>query len=144
MTDDHARNTMQLKGFEECKKTLSFIRFIQKRRNITETDYIREKMGNVAYDRYKTLSESYWSRSVSKIKSEIILSIDKTKLERVHRWRFRQGFIFVNHPIDFRVRIFRLGQTFFSIWPQCSCSDWNVQLPGYCSACALSGISEYS
>lgn len=59
MTDDHARNTMQLQGFEKCQKTFSFIRFIQKKRNITETDYIRQKMGNVAYDRYKALSESY-------------------------------------------------------------------------------------
>lgn len=55
ITDEKLRSAMQSKGMKECQKTSSFIRFINNKRNIIEDDYIREKMGNEQYNRYKML-----------------------------------------------------------------------------------------
>lgn len=54
--DEQVRNTMQSEGFEKCCKDSVFIRFIREKRNISENDYIIEKMGNEEYMRYRMLS----------------------------------------------------------------------------------------
>ena len=56
IADEKVRSAMQSKGFEECRKTFSFTRFIHKKRRIIEEDYIRQKMGDEQYNRYKALS----------------------------------------------------------------------------------------
>ncbi len=46
------RNNMQSEGFEKCLHTDLFIQFMRKKRNITENDFIKEKMGHKEYSRY--------------------------------------------------------------------------------------------
>lgn len=53
--DKKFRNDMLAKGFEACKKSFSFIRFMKTKRNITEQDYIKNKMGEERYTRYRML-----------------------------------------------------------------------------------------
>ncbi|MCJ8155685.1 hypothetical protein MKJ01_18175 [Chryseobacterium sp. SSA4.19] len=55
MTDDELKNTMQAKGFEACKKALSFNRYLRKLRIMDEQSFICKKMGKEQYDRYKIL-----------------------------------------------------------------------------------------
>ena len=55
ITDEKLRNTMRLKGYEACKNTFSFKRFMYNKRNISEEDYIKEIMGKEKYDRFKIL-----------------------------------------------------------------------------------------
>ncbi|WP_294201030.1 MULTISPECIES: hypothetical protein [Chryseobacterium] len=57
IADEEVRNTMKSKGFEACREICSFISFIQKKRNVTEDEYIRKKMGNEEYIKYKMLCQ---------------------------------------------------------------------------------------
>lgn len=65
--DEEVRHTLQSAGFKECRQNDSFIRFIQEKRNITENDYIMEKMGTEEYTRYKVLCKN--NQDFSKISS---------------------------------------------------------------------------
>ncbi|WP_294299138.1 hypothetical protein [uncultured Chryseobacterium sp.] len=58
ITDENTRNAMQSAGFSKCRETSSFVRFIHRKRKIAEDDYIREKMGNEEYTRYKMLCQN--------------------------------------------------------------------------------------
>lgn len=62
IVDEKLRFVFKSKGFRECQKTFSFIRFMHKKRNISEEDYIKEKMGNEKYYRYKILCQNYLMR----------------------------------------------------------------------------------
>jgi hypothetical protein len=53
--NEKLKREMESEGFEKCRQNYLFLQFIQNKRNIRENDYIRDKMGNEEYIRYKEL-----------------------------------------------------------------------------------------
>lgn len=56
--DENFRKAMQEKGFETCKSILSFTRYVREIRDVDMEGFVKEKMGNDEFQKYKKLFEN--------------------------------------------------------------------------------------
>lgn len=49
------KTDMESKGFDTCKSILSFTRYVREKRDIGMEEFVRERMGEEVYQKYKSL-----------------------------------------------------------------------------------------
>jgi len=56
--DPNIRQDMYNRGFDNCKNILSFTRYVREKRDIGMEQFVREKMGEETYKKYKLIFDN--------------------------------------------------------------------------------------